>query len=199
MPGLACRPMVTRSVTPLSTAIGTGASPMEPTSAAPERNASITAAPPLKSANSTPYGASLPASARFHGSDWVAFCSATTILVPAGTSVVAAIFTESMAVPESSWESPQALAHNETASRAASFQRVRRCDDISLVPSCSSSDLDFVDNTEFGEQTPSQRGEFARVTRTGLGHRRPRRPARSRRRSARSRGRPGRSPRRRRG
>ena len=38
-----------------------------------------------------------------------------------GTSVLAAICTESMAVPASSSDSPQALAHSEIASRAASF------------------------------------------------------------------------------
>src|SRR6478672_9874542 len=113
--------MVTRSVTPLSTAIGTGASPMEPTSAAPERSASITAAPPLKSANSTAYGASLPALARFHGSDCVAFCSATTSLVPGGTSALLAILTESMAVSASSSDRPQAVMSSEIASTADSF------------------------------------------------------------------------------
>ena len=139
--------MVTRSVTPLSTAIGTGASPMDPTSAAPERSASMTAEPPLKSANSTEYGASLPALARFHGSDCVPFCSATTSLVPAGTSALLAIFTESIASPASSSESPQAGGH-EAKSPAA--QRVSTA--YEQVWTCLSS---FVGCTRHGSELDS--------------------------------------------
>ncbi|WP_418034594.1 hypothetical protein [Mycobacterium sp. 134] len=117
--------MVTRSVTPLSTAIGTGASPIDPTSAAPERKASITAAPPLKSAKSTSYGVPWPALARFHGSDCVPFCSAMTSLVPAGTSVFAAIFTVSMAPPASSSDNPHALSNNGISNSAAEPRRAR--------------------------------------------------------------------------
>jgi hypothetical protein len=95
--------------------------------------------------------------ARFHGKDWVAFCSAMTSLVPDGTSVLAAIFTVSIALSASSSESPHALARSEIARSAEYFHMF-----MSFVR-CRSrhgSDLLLLGNTEFGQQTPSERGEF---------------------------------------
>src|SRR6478735_1551651 len=165
--------MVTISVTPLSTAIGTGASPMEPTSAAPERSASITAAPPLKSANSTAYGASLPALARFHGSDCVAFCSATTSLVPGGTSALLAILTESMAVSASSSDRPQAVMSSEIASTANSFHckwaKRFMCDPRSGAKG-TALQLKFSGDAKLAEQPAPQRCELMGVPRPRLGH-----------------------------